>query len=182
VAQLPVCSTRMFLLERIRSRDSFIRRIKPGFVDGMHVPGHFYVNEEIKSLLFDELRQFSRSSAGERPVKLRPGRTVYHVAIKWLLGCLHATGGGSQVGGFLPALKQIGNVAALPGIVSKSIGLPDVHAGMHTVRASERGRCIRALFYGPLLFLPWFFSPSKNYSVCVLGNNYTKRSKPTKMP
>jgi tRNA-splicing ligase RtcB len=31
--------------------------------------------------------------------------------------------------GFLPALKQIGNVAALPGIVRHSIGLPDVHSG-----------------------------------------------------
>ncbi|XP_019626550.1 PREDICTED: tRNA-splicing ligase RtcB homolog [Branchiostoma belcheri] len=32
-------------------------------------------------------------------------------------------------GGFLPAMKQIANVAALPGIVKKSVGLPDVHAG-----------------------------------------------------
>ena len=31
--------------------------------------------------------------------------------------------------GFLPALKQIANVAALPGIVRHSIGLPDVHSG-----------------------------------------------------
>uniref|UniRef100_A0A915KMH2 RNA-splicing ligase RtcB homolog n=1 Tax=Romanomermis culicivorax TaxID=13658 RepID=A0A915KMH2_ROMCU len=36
------------------------------------------------------------------------------------------TGG---IGGFLPAMKQIGNVAALPGIVGNSIGLPDVHSG-----------------------------------------------------
>lgn len=59
---------------------------------------------------------------------------------------------GPGVGGFLPAVKQIGNVAALPGIVhvspgspqpsttcqspltssvslQKSIGLPDVHSG-----------------------------------------------------
>jgi tRNA-splicing ligase RtcB len=32
-------------------------------------------------------------------------------------------------GGFLPAVKQIANVAALPGIVRGSIGLPDVHSG-----------------------------------------------------
>lgn len=32
-------------------------------------------------------------------------------------------------GGFLPAVKQIANVATLPGIVGKSIGLPDVHSG-----------------------------------------------------
>ena len=31
--------------------------------------------------------------------------------------------------GFLPALKQIANVAGLPGIVGKSIALPDVHSG-----------------------------------------------------
>jgi tRNA-splicing ligase RtcB (3'-phosphate/5'-hydroxy nucleic acid ligase) len=32
-------------------------------------------------------------------------------------------------GGFLPAVKQLANVAALPGIVHKSIGLPDLHSG-----------------------------------------------------
>jgi len=34
-----------------------------------------------------------------------------------------------MVGGFLPGMKQIANVAALPGIVGKSVGLPDVHSG-----------------------------------------------------
>lgn len=29
----------------------------------------------------------------------------------------------------MPAVKQVGNVAALPGIVNKSIGLPDIHSG-----------------------------------------------------
>lgn len=33
------------------------------------------------------------------------------------------------VGGFLPGMKQLANVAGLPGIVSKSIALPDVHSG-----------------------------------------------------
>lgn len=32
-------------------------------------------------------------------------------------------------GGFLPAVKQIANVAALPGVVSHSVALPDVHSG-----------------------------------------------------
>merc|ERR550539_1856883 len=32
-------------------------------------------------------------------------------------------------GGFLPAAKQIANVAALPGIVKHSVGMPDVHSG-----------------------------------------------------
>jgi len=33
------------------------------------------------------------------------------------------------VGGFMPGVKQIGNVASLPGIVHRSIGLPDLHSG-----------------------------------------------------
>lgn len=32
-------------------------------------------------------------------------------------------------GGFLPALKQVANVAALPGIVKASLAMPDVHSG-----------------------------------------------------
>jgi len=32
-------------------------------------------------------------------------------------------------GSFMPALKQLGNVASLPGIVGASIGLPDIHSG-----------------------------------------------------
>lgn len=39
--------------------------------------------------------------------------------------CVFITG----KGGFLPGVKQIGNVAALPGIVGYSIGLPDIHSG-----------------------------------------------------
>lgn len=34
-----------------------------------------------------------------------------------------------MAGGFLPGVKQIANVAALPGIVGRSIGLPDIHSG-----------------------------------------------------
>eukprot|EP01057_Protomagalhaensia_wolfi_P000460 Protomagalhaensia_wolfi_Nauph_80__459@NODE_1257_length_1628_cov_110_484581_g967_i0_p1_GENE_NODE_1257_length_1628_cov_110_484581_g967_i0NODE_1257_length_1628_cov_110_484581_g967_i0_p1_ORF_typecomplete_len516_score106_51RtcB/PF01139_17/1_1e142_NODE_1257_length_1628_cov_110_484581_g967_i0261549 len=73
-------------------------RIAKGFVDNMNVEGVFYVNDALKPLMFDELRNF----------------------------CRQRTGAG---GGFLPAVKQIGNVAGLPGIVNYSIGLPDVHAG-----------------------------------------------------
>ena len=39
----------------------------------------------------------------------------------------HCKAGG--YGGFMPAVKQIANVAALPGIVKRSIGMPDVHSG-----------------------------------------------------
>ena len=35
----------------------------------------------------------------------------------------------SGQGGFLPAVKQLANVAALPGIVKHSLGMPDIHSG-----------------------------------------------------
>jgi tRNA-splicing ligase RtcB len=71
-------------------------RVNVGFVPNMVVPGVFYVNPRLETLLFEELQQFV-----DRP----------------------------DIGGFLPAVKQIANVACLPGIVSKSIALPDVHSG-----------------------------------------------------
>lgn len=74
-------------------------RIDPGFVENMTVPAYVYVNKQLERLLFDELANYIRST----------GRTAQS--------------------GFLPAVKQIANVASLPGIVGKSIGLPDVHAG-----------------------------------------------------
>lgn len=49
----------------------------------------------------------------------------------------HPVGGSGQFGGFLPAVKQIANVAALPGIVGHSIGLPDVHAGKQLLKGKE---------------------------------------------
>ncbi|KDD76432.1 UPF0027 hypothetical protein [Helicosporidium sp. ATCC 50920] len=36
---------------------------------------------------------------------------------------------GGERGAFLPAVKQIANVASLPGIVGTSVALPDVHSG-----------------------------------------------------
>ncbi|KFM26950.1 TRNA-splicing ligase RtcB-like protein [Auxenochlorella protothecoides] len=71
-------------------------RIETGFVPNMRVPGIFYVNGALRSILDDELRAYcDRGPAG----------------------------------GFLPAVKQIANVAALPGIVRHSIAMPDVHSG-----------------------------------------------------
>merc|ERR1719486_865892 len=81
----------------IKRETDTLYEIKMGFVQGMSVPGRFYVNSALERLMFDELRSYARQS--------------------------------SNVGGFLPAVKQIGNVAALPGIVKYSIGLPDVHSG-----------------------------------------------------
>jgi tRNA-splicing ligase RtcB len=46
-----------------------------------------------------------------------------------LLEELRASTNGDKGGGFLPALKQVANVAALPGIVKASLAMPDVHSG-----------------------------------------------------
>jgi tRNA-splicing ligase RtcB (3'-phosphate/5'-hydroxy nucleic acid ligase) len=62
----------------------------------LQVPGRFYVNEALREVVFDELRENS---------------------------------GGKVAGGFIPAVKQLANVAALPGIVGASLGMPDIHSG-----------------------------------------------------
>ena len=54
----------------------------------------------------------------------------------------------SGTGGFLPGVKQIANVAALPGIVGYSVGLPDVHAGY--------GFAIGMSWVGLKVSLTWF--------------------------
>lgn len=65
-------------------------KVDQGFVEGMHVPGYFYVNDSLKQLVFYELEQFSNK-------------------------------GGKGGGEFIPAIKQLANVAALPGIVKVCI-------------------------------------------------------------
>ncbi|XP_065211280.1 RNA-splicing ligase RtcB homolog [Planococcus citri] len=71
-------------------------KIKKGFQPNMKVEGVFYVNKNLKKLIFEELQN-----------SCEPGKA----------------------GGFLPGVKQVANVAALPGIVGKSVGLPDIHSG-----------------------------------------------------
>lgn len=77
--------------------DNTSYEIRPGFVDGMRVPGRFYVNPQLEKLVFGELE----------------------------LACERTSDGG----GFLPAVKQIANVATLPGIVAGSLAMPDLHSG-----------------------------------------------------
>lgn len=59
-----------------------------------------------------------------------PGKVYVNDSLEELLyDELRAYSGARGCGGFLPALKQVANVATLPGIVGDSIGLPDIHAG-----------------------------------------------------
>lgn len=46
-----------------------------------------------------------------------------------VFGELEASCERGTVGGFLPAVKQIANVASLPGIVGHSLAMPDLHSG-----------------------------------------------------
>lgn len=45
----------------IHRETSYRFRIDKGFVDGMRVPGTFYVNEALEGLMFDELQQHTAS-------------------------------------------------------------------------------------------------------------------------
>lgn len=87
---------------------------------------------------YDEERKYIRKIApntfqvdkGFVPDMLVPG--IFYVnehLEKLMFDELRAHCGRGGHGGFLPAVKQIANVASLPGIVGRSIGLPDIHAG-----------------------------------------------------
>ena len=86
---------------------SFIRKIsdckyeiRQGFVPNMKVPAQVFVDTELDDLLLKELESSCEDKDGSK-----------------------------AGGGFLPALKQVANVAALPGIVKVSLAMPDVHSG-----------------------------------------------------
>ena len=84
----------------IHQKDSVRYTIDKGFVPNMRVPAKFYVNSALRPLVFGELERFCS-----------------------------VTGGSSRNFSFLPAVKQLANVASLPGIVGASIGMPDIHSG-----------------------------------------------------
>lgn len=73
------------------SDEKFIQRLNDysfsicqGFVPNMKVPVKFYANDNLQSMIFDELDQYRQAKG---------------------------------IGGFLPAVTQLANVASLPGIV-----------------------------------------------------------------
>lgn len=74
-------------------------QVKKGFVPNMKVNASAIVNDELQELLLKELEESI------------------------------CAGSCKCGGGFIPALKQLANVAALPGIVGSSMAMPDVHSG-----------------------------------------------------
>lgn len=73
--------------------------------------GVFYVNDSLEKLMFEELRNACRGGGSRYS-------SAFTAAGLVLLSYLIVSSG---VGGFLPAMKQIGNVAALPGIIHVSV-------------------------------------------------------------
>ena len=67
--------------------------------------GLFYVNDFLKKLMYDELKHHCAAQGKRNARELNSISFTFHTVAH------------TGVGGFLPAVKQIGNVAALPGIV-----------------------------------------------------------------
>jgi tRNA-splicing ligase RtcB len=64
------------------------------------------------------------------PNMIVPGAFYVDDALEDLvLGELQQHCSAGPQGGFLPAVKQIANVGALPGVVKQSMGMPDLHSG-----------------------------------------------------
>lgn len=85
------------------------------------MPGTFYVNDVLRELVFEELETFcTRGAQGGGFIPAV--RKTYSTAVD-ARSLLHLTSVPPQ------QLKQIANVASLPGIVGSSMGMPDVHSG-----------------------------------------------------
>ena len=87
------------------------------------------IDEELAFISSSGLCQY-RIEVGFVPHMRVPGLVFVNPALHELLvEELREHVGARGVGGFLPAVKQVANVAGLPGIVGQSIALPDVHSG-----------------------------------------------------
>ena len=78
--------------------------LKQGYISGMKADARFYANHQLLQLVLSELRDCVGGGGA-------------------------AGAGGGAGGGFLPAVKQLANVATLPGVVGSSVGMPDIHSG-----------------------------------------------------
>lgn len=76
-----------------------------GFVPNMKVRAEIIVNDDLQTLLVDELQKSSSCC------------------------CSSESSAAGEDGAFIPSLRQVANVAALPGIVGASLAMPDVHSG-----------------------------------------------------
>lgn len=77
------------------------------------------MNDSLEKLMFEELRNACRGGGHHsqfNPLKSSP-QVCLTSPVSYSFIFLLSSG----VGGFLPAMKQIGNVAALPGIIHVSV-------------------------------------------------------------
>ena len=80
-----------------------------GFVPNMKVRAEIIVNDDLQTLLVHELRESSTCCSNSSPESAAREAVVDDA--------------------FIPSLRQVANVAALPGIVGASLAMPDVHSG-----------------------------------------------------
>jgi tRNA-splicing ligase RtcB len=105
-------------------------RVNIGFVPNMRIHADVIVNQPLEDLLVAELRESCScechpSAAGEHDNhnKDKEGKDAVVPS-----SSQKRPPPKKKMGGFIPALKQMANVAALPGIV-RCLAMPDVHSG-----------------------------------------------------
>ena len=107
-------------------------RINIGFVPNMKIPADVFVNDPLEELLLTELKEATGCDCDDvegaengdgkgKDNKPSDGKSKGN-------GKGGGKGSGKGKAGFIPALKQLANVAALPGIV-RCLAMPDVHSG-----------------------------------------------------
>jgi tRNA-splicing ligase RtcB len=103
-------------MKYIQRMSSTHYRVNPGFVPNMCVPADIIVNSDLQELLTTELKESMVA------------KMAYSSKSK-SKGCDCGRRGKKRSNpSFIPALKQMANVAALPGIV-RCLAMPDVHSG-----------------------------------------------------
>jgi len=105
-------------------------RVNIGFVPNMRIHADVIVNQPLEDLLVAELRESCScechpSAAGEHDNHNEDEEGKDAVAPS---SSHKRPPPKKKMGGFIPALKQMANVAALPGIV-RCLAMPDVHSG-----------------------------------------------------
>lgn len=107
-------------IEYLEKVNAFKYRVNKGFVPNMSVCAEVLVNQPLEDLLLTELKE-SCICCQEKEINKgvdKDSSTQHKPKPK----------SKPKNGGFIPALKQMANVAALPGIV-RCLAMPDVHSG-----------------------------------------------------
>ena len=101
-------------------------KVNLGFVPKMRVPGYFYVNNRLKSLIFEELQHACQR--GGHGGFLPAVQQLANVAgLPGIVKVKHVNFAASVMHSYIP-VRQLLNYKAT-SVLQKSIALPDVHSG-----------------------------------------------------